>query len=95
MPTPDEIDKIGTFGPIDLNGHSATVARWQSDTFEGKPLAPGRWYHVQGGDGRTTIGIIQYEGDQFYAYRPYELGETLASVFATLNEAIRSFAAKD
>lgn len=87
MPTPEEVDAVGVYGPIDVAGRSATVARWRSPTYEGRVLPHGRWYHVLAGDGVTSFGMIDAAGE-FYAWEPALLGHALGRAFRTLNEAV-------
>lgn len=93
MPTPDEVDAAGVYGPMDVGGRLATVARWQSETYEGRPILPGRWYHLLSADHFTSYGMIECSTGEFFAFRPYEVGEGLGDVCSSLNEAIRLLAA--
>jgi hypothetical protein len=93
MPTPEEVDEAGAFyGPMDIGGRTATISRCQSDTFEGRPIPLGRWYHLLSTDGVTSLGMIEAFGDEFYAYKPYEAGEGWGRAAGSLNEAIRLLA---
>ena len=91
MPTPDEVDAAGeSYGPMDVHERLTYVARWQSNTYEGKSILPGRWYHVMSADGITSWGLIDASRGSFYAFPPVSVGVGLGDSFRTLDEAIRA-----
>lgn len=92
MPTPEEVDAVGV-AQVDVNGHVVTVARWESDTFEGRAIDPGRWYHALSSDGVTSYGLINADGaahGEFYAYAPASIGEGLGEVVSSLNAGLKA-----
>lgn len=90
MPTPEEVDAVGTYGPFDYGHGTATISRWQSDTYEGRSIPPARWYHVLSTDGITSYGLIQIENGESYAFEPSAAGLNVAGVVVRdLNEGIR------
>lgn len=96
MPTPDEVDAAGgSYGPMDVGGKTATISRWQSDTFEGRPIIPGRWYHLLAGDSFTSYGMIHLAAGEFHVFQPYEVGMGPGRVAGSLNEAIRILTQED
>jgi hypothetical protein len=96
MPSTDDVNAAGAFyGPMDVGGTTATISRWDSETYEGRPISDGPWYHLLAGDGMTSLGMIQNDGDDFYAFRPFEVGTTLGRSTSSLNEAIRLLAKAD
>ena len=88
MPTPEEVDAVGTI-EIDFGGRLATVSRWKSPTFDGRAIAPGRWYHVLSSDGVTSYGMVNVIKGESYAYRPFEVGQGLGEVVGSLDEGLR------
>jgi len=97
MPTPEEVDAAGTYGPVDLmnGGGTAHISKWADTTYQGRPLPPGRWYSILSSDLVTDLGMIECSTGTFYAFKPYEVGEGLGRVTHSMNEAIRMLARDD
>jgi len=89
MPTPEEVDAAGIFGPFDYAYGTATISRWQSDTYKGRSIPTARWYHVLSTDGITSYGLIQIESTESYAFEPTAVGRNVAGIVVRdLNDGI-------
>jgi hypothetical protein len=89
MPTPEEVDAAGVV-TVDANGRLAHISRWRDTTFDARPIAAGRWYHVLAADLVTSYGMIDYhERGESYAFHPYEVGQALGKTVRTLDEGLQ------
>lgn len=89
MPTTDEIEASGIYGPIDTPRGEATIARWKSDTYQGRAINPSTWYHLLSADGVTSLGLIQWSNGAGFAFEPVAVGQALGVPVDSINEGIR------
>ncbi|KJC65199.1 hypothetical protein [Agreia bicolorata] len=93
MPTIEQVDQVGNYGPVDIEGTPVIISRWQSDSVEGRPIPTGRWYAVQAPDGHL-FGLIDASGGLMYAFEPFAIGVALGATVRTLDEGIRILVSK-
>ena len=76
--TPREVEAVGQVSD-NTSGSLIHVARWLDQTYEGRQLAPGRWFHLTADN--ASLGMIDMAQGQCFAYRTYEVGQALGRTF--------------